>query len=127
MRHIVVRNSFAFDEMMIILVCTKVPENLETIKKDILNNFSKIKSLYLNLNPKRTNVILGDEDILIWGSSTIKDRIGNLTFEISPKSFFQVNSMQTEVLYSQVVKYLRNIDAEIVFDVYSGIGTIPCS
>ncbi|ABP66103.1 RNA methyltransferase, TrmA family [Caldicellulosiruptor saccharolyticus DSM 8903] len=124
LRHIVVRNSFAFDEMMIILVCTKVPENLETIKKDILNNFSKIKSLYLNLNPKRTNVILGDEDILIWGSSTIKDRIGNLTFEISPKSFFQVNSMQTEVLYSQVVKYLRNIDAEIVFDVYSGIGTI---
>jgi len=124
LRHIVVRNSFAFNEMMLILVCTKVPEDLENIKKDILNKFPNIKSLYVNLNPKRTNVILGEEDILIWGSNTIKDKIGNLIFEISPKSFFQVNSIQTELLYNQVVKYLRNIDAEVVFDVYSGIGTI---
>lgn len=124
LRHIVVRNSFAFDEMMIILVCTKVPENLEAIKKDILNGFPEIKSLYLNLNPKKTNVILGDKDILVFGKETIKDKIGNFIFEISPKSFFQVNSVQTEVLYSQVVKYLQNVEAEVVFDIYSGIGTI---
>lgn len=88
MRYIVVRNLFVFDEMMFIFVCIKVFENLEVIKKDILDKFFKIKFFFVNLNFKRINVILGEEDILIWGSSIIKDKIGNLIFEIFLKFFF---------------------------------------
>ncbi|WAM31320.1 23S rRNA (uracil(1939)-C(5))-methyltransferase RlmD [Caldicellulosiruptor naganoensis] len=124
LRHIMIRRSFAFDQMMIVLICTKMPDKIEEVKEELVTSFSNLKSLYVNVNNKKTNVILGEKDILIWGSPTISDKIGKLLFEISPKSFFQVNSAQTEVLYSQVVKYLMNIEAEVVFDIYSGIGTI---
>jgi len=124
LRHIMVRRSFAFDEMMILLVCTKVPDRIEDIKNELVSTFPNLKSLYVNINNKKTNVILGEKDILIWGSPNIKDKIGNLLFEISPKSFFQVNTIQTEKLYNQVVKFLKEVGGKIIFDLYSGIGTI---
>lgn len=124
LRHIMVRSSFAFDEIMVVLVCKSMPNNIEGIKNDLIKKLPNLESLYVNINDKKTNVILGDKDILLWGNSTIKDKIDNLLFEISPRSFFQVNSIQTEKLYNQVVRFLKQVGGEIVFDAYSGIGTI---
>ncbi len=123
-RHIMVRRSFAFDQMMIVLVCTRMPDRIEEIKEELIKSFPNLKSLYVNINSKKTNVILGEKDILVWGSPAISDKIGNLLFEISPESFFQVNTVQTEKLYNQVVRYLTEVGGRVVFDLYSGIGTI---
>ncbi len=83
-----------------------------------------VKSIYLNINKERTNVILGTENILLYGSETITDSIGKYSFMISPHSFFQVNPVQTEVLYSKALEYAGLTGSETVFDLYCGIGTI---
>ncbi len=83
-----------------------------------------IKSFYLNINTESTNVILGRKNILLYGSKTITDMIGGYRFLISPHSFFQVNPVQTEVLYSKALEYAALTGTETVFDLYCGIGTI---
>lgn len=85
---------------------------------------SAIKSIYLNVNTANTNVIMGPKNILLYGSETITDTIGNYRFFISPQSFFQVNPVQTEVLYSKAMEYAALSGEETVFDLYCGIGTI---
>ncbi|MGO0290039.1 methyltransferase domain-containing protein, partial [Enterococcus faecalis] len=77
-----------------------------------------------NVNPKRTNVIFGDETILLHGSEKITDTIFDLKFEISARSFYQVNPQQTEVMYQKVKEYAALTGNEIVVDAYCGIGTI---
>ncbi len=83
-----------------------------------------IISIYLNVNTKNTNVILGNKNILLYGSETISETIGKYKFNISPHSFFQINPVQTEVLYSKVLEYAGLNGTETVFDLYCGIGTI---
>ena len=85
---------------------------------------SEIKSIYLNINTENTNVILGRKNILLYGNKTITDMIGGYRFLISPHSFFQVNPVQTEVLYSKALEYAALTGNETVFDLYCGIGTI---
>ncbi|MDK2901953.1 MAG: rRNA (uracil1939-C5)-methyltransferase, partial [Thermosediminibacterales bacterium] len=81
-------------------------------------------SIVLNINRENTNVILGKENITIYGSDRIRDYIGNLQFLISPLSFFQVNPIQMQVLYDRAVEYTSLTGKETVFDLYSGTGTI---
>ncbi len=83
-----------------------------------------IKSIYLNINTNNTNIILGNDNILLYGSETITDTIGEYRFNISPHSFFQVNPIQTEVLYAKALEYAGLTGDETVFDLYCGIGTI---
>jgi 23S rRNA (uracil1939-C5)-methyltransferase len=78
----------------------------------------------LNINKKKTNVILGDRNIVIFGEEAIYDYIGEFKFRISPLSFFQVNPIQTEVLYNKALEYADLKGDETVFDAYCGIGTI---
>ncbi|MEZ0537289.1 23S rRNA (uracil(1939)-C(5))-methyltransferase RlmD [Caldicellulosiruptoraceae bacterium PP1] len=124
LRHVLIRKSFAFDTMMIVFVTTKMPKEVDKIKEYLVTRINNLKSLYININDKKTNVILGENEYLIYGEKTIKDKIGKYTFEISPKSFFQVNSEQVNTLYSKVVEYLGNSKLNTIFDAYCGIGTI---
>lgn len=86
-----------------------------------------LKSVSLNINREKTNRILGDKCITIWGSDYITDYIGDVRFHISPMSFFQVNPMQTKVLYDKAVEYAALEADDVVWDLYCGIGTISLS
>ena len=124
-RHIMIRKGFKTNEVMVVLVATKteVP-HIEAFKNMILNELSNIKSIILNVNPKNTNVILGEECITLYGEDVITDYIGEFKFNISPLSFFQVNPIQTEVLYNKALEYANLSGEEVVFDAYCGTGTI---
>lgn len=93
------------------------------INKDKSNNY-EITSIYQNINKKDTSIILGPKNIKLYGEGRIIDCIGEYKFFISPKSFFQVNPIQTEILYDKVVEYLNLKGHETVVDLYCGIGTI---
>ena len=84
----------------------------------------QITSISLNINKENTNVILGDQIILLYGEPYITDYIGNVAFQISPLSFFQVNPVQTKVLYDTALEYADLTGNETVWDLYCGIGTI---
>jgi len=144
LRHIVTRVGFHTGEVMVVLVIngTSLPFCEELIERLTLEigvasespgespafvdarNMHGIKSVYLNINTQNTNVILGQKNILLYGSETIMDTIGSYRFLISPHSFFQVNPIQTEILYGKVLEYANLTGNETVFDLYCGIGTI---
>ncbi|MEA4849276.1 MAG: 23S rRNA (uracil(1939)-C(5))-methyltransferase RlmD [Clostridiaceae bacterium] len=124
-RHIVTRKGFRTGEVMVCIVingddlpCGKA---LVEMLKDRVGN---LRSVVLNVNKKKTNVILGDRNIVIYGEEAIYDYIGEFRFKISPLSFFQVNPVQTEVLYNKALEYADLKGGETVFDAYCGIGTI---
>lgn len=125
LRHVMVRKGFKTGEIMVVLVINgdKLVKSDELVNK-LLENFSDIKSIILNVNTRNTNIILGDKNICIYGQKYITDYIGSFKFEISPLSFFQVNPIQTEVLYEKALEYAGLSGNETVFDLYCGIGTI---
>jgi 23S rRNA (uracil1939-C5)-methyltransferase len=131
-RHIMTRVGFNTGEVMVVLVIngSSLPHADELVRlltKAGENGDSGegvVKSIYLNMNTKNTNVILGDKNILLYGSETITDTIGKYKFNISPHSFFQVNPVQTEVLYRKALEYAGLTGTETVFDLYCGTGTI---
>ena len=124
-RHIMIRKGFTTNEVMVVIVSTKdkVPYIKEFIN-EIVEKIDGIKSIVLNVNKENTNVILGQECITLWGEDTITDYIDNFKFNISPLSFFQVNPVQTEKLYSKALEYAGLTGEETVFDAYCGTGTI---
>ena len=124
-RHIMIRKGFTTNEVMVVLVATKdkVPYINEFIN-EIVEKIDGIKSIVLNVNKENTNVILGQECITLWGEDTITDYIDHFKFNISPLSFFQVNPVQTEKLYSKALEYAGLTGEETVFDAYCGTGTI---
>jgi len=111
--------------VMIILVVTteKIP-GLKSLIQGISARFPEVKSIVLNINNKKGSVIPGDKNITVYGQDTIADKLGNYVFHISPLSFFQVNPVQTEILYEKVLEYAALTGNETVFDLYCGIGTI---
>ncbi len=124
-RHIVTRKGFKTGEIMICIVVNgeKLPFESELIVK-LRENIHGLKSVVLNKNMKKTNVILGDKNRIIFGEEAIYDYIGDVKFKISPLSFFQVNPVQTEVLYNKALEYANLSGNETVIDAYCGIGTI---
>jgi len=124
-RHIMIRKAFKTGEVMVVIVTNseKLPYKNEFVDL-IVNNIKGIKSVIQNVNGKKTNVILGEKCIALWGEATITDYIGKFAFKISPLSFFQVNPIQTEVLYNKALEYADLKGNEVVFDAYCGAGTI---
>ena len=125
LRHVVIRIGFKTDQIMVIFV-TKTPylPHKKLLCQHLTSQFPNIKSIAHNVNPHVTNVIFGDETNTICGEDYIADSLDGLDFLISPRSFYQVNPVQAEVMYKLVVDY-ANINADdIVFDAYCGIGTI---
>jgi len=125
LRHIMVRHGYKTKETMLVFITrTKDFPNKKAIISEITSTFPNIKSIVQNINPKRTNVILGDETRVLWGSEYIYDYIGPIKFAISAKSFYQVNPEQTKVLYEKALEYANLTGQETVIDAYCGIGTI---
>ncbi|WP_040984768.1 23S rRNA (uracil(1939)-C(5))-methyltransferase RlmD [Oceanobacillus jeddahense] len=125
LRHIMIRTGHFTGEMMVVLVTrtAKLPGK-ERMIEELREKFPFIKSIVQNINDQRTNVILGKKTKVLWGASYIHDTIGDLTFAISPKSFYQVNPVQTKVLYDKALEYAAIDENDVVVDAYCGIGTI---
>lgn len=125
LRHLVTKVGFETKEVMVVLVANgkKLPY-LNELASVLKENVPGFKTLVLNTNREKTNVILGKENKVIYGDGKINDYIGDLVFEISPLSFFQVNPSQTEVLYNKALEYADLKENDTVFDIYCGIGTI---
>ena len=125
LRHIMVRTAFKTDEVMVVLVTKdkNLPHKEELINK-LIENLQGVVSIIQNINSQKTNVVLGKESIVLWGKDKIIDYIGNFKFAITPLSFFQVNPIQTEVLYNKALEYAGLKGNEVVFDAYCGTGTI---
>lgn len=125
LRHIIVKVGIKTNQFMCVLVINgkKIPEQ-EKLVKSIVAEFEEVKSIILNVNMKKTNVILGQDNINIFGDGFIQDRLGEYVFNISPLSFYQVNPIQAERLYELAVEKANISKDDIVFDLYCGIGTI---
>ncbi|MGV8983261.1 23S rRNA (uracil(1939)-C(5))-methyltransferase RlmD [Clostridium sp.] len=125
LRHIVIRKGFKTGEVMVVLVTNgkSLPHKEEFIAI-MTKKIQGIVSIVQNINKEKTNVILGDRCVTLWGKDTITDYIAEFKFEVSPLSFFQVNSIQTEVLYSKALEYANLSGGEVVLDAYCGTGTI---
>ncbi|RYG73304.1 23S rRNA (uracil(1939)-C(5))-methyltransferase RlmD [Lentibacillus lipolyticus] len=125
LRHIMVRTGEQTNDAMIVLVTrTKELPHKDKLVKELTETYPHIKSIVHNINDRRTNVILGKETEVIWGDEYIYDKIGDVTFAISPQSFYQVNPKQTKVLYEQAMEYAQIGSTDTVVDAYCGIGTI---
>ncbi|MEW4371800.1 23S rRNA (uracil(1939)-C(5))-methyltransferase RlmD [Paenibacillus kandeliae] len=125
LRHVVVKVGFSTNEMMVVLVTNgeRLPSKPEWIER-IRAEMPQVVSICQNINTKQTNVIFGDETRVLWGNEVIHDYIGDVKFAISARSFYQVNPLQTEVLYEKAVQYAGLTGKETVIDAYCGIGTI---
>ena len=124
-RHVIVRVGFKTDEVMVVIVTrTAEFENKEKVIETLINKFPQIKSIAQNVNPKITNVIFGEETKVLYGEPYIYDELNGIRFAISPRSFYQVNPIQTEILYAKAVEFAGLTGDEVVFDAYCGIGTI---
>lgn len=123
-RHLLIRKGFKTGELMVCLVVTskKFPHSEEFVQ--CLRGIPGMKSVTLNINAEKTNVILGKEVVVLDGQGYITDILGGLKFQISPLSFYQVNPVQCEKLYSKALEYADLSGEEEVWDVCCGIGTI---
>lgn len=123
-RHILVKIGFHTGQIMVCLVINgkNLPHKEILIQR--LQNIKGMTSIVCNINREKTNVILGKQNHVIWGKEYIIDNIGELEFEISPLSFFQVNPIQTNVLYQKALEFAQLNGNETVLDLYCGIGTI---
>lgn len=127
-RHIYIRQAAVTGEMMVCIICTsgKLPAVDELIKL-LQQAAPALVSLSVNINPRRTNVILGDTDYTLWGAEAIVDELCGLRFRLSPHSFYQVNHAQTEKLYRLATQAAALTGKETLLDLYCGTGTIGLS
>lgn len=123
-RHIVIKVGLRTHEIMCILVLNgkKIPYEQELV--EMLVKTYNVKTVIKNINTKNTNVILGNENVVIHGDGYIYDILGDCTFKISPMSFYQINPIQAEVLYNTAIEMGNLSKEDILFDLYCGIGTI---
>ena len=127
-RRVFVRTGFNSRELMVVISSNK--EKIKNLDKliDKLSNTNygtySLKSIILNVNTNKNNLVLGNKNITLWGADTISDSILGLNFSISPHSFFQVNPIQTEVLYNKAIELANLNNTQTVLDIYCGIGTI---
>ena len=124
-RHIVIKVGIKSGQIMCVLVVNgkDIPQE-KSLVNELIIKFPEIKTIVKNVNIKNTNVILGYENINLYGDGLIEDKLGEYTFKISPLSFYQVNPIQAEKLYNLGVEMAQISKEDIVFDLYCGIGTI---
>ena len=125
LRHVLVRRGFTTGEIMVVLVLgsTILPSKNNFVKA-LRKEHPEITTVVLNVNDKKTSMVLGEKEKTIYGPGYIRDVLCGCTFRISPKSFYQVNPVQTEVLYQTAIRFADLSGKETVIDAYCGIGTI---
>ena len=125
LRHVMVRRGFKSGEIMVILVLgSPILPSKNNFVKALRKEHPEITTVVLNVNDKKTSMVLGEKEKPIYGPGFIKDELCGCTFRISPKSFYQVNPVQTEILYNTAIEYAGLKGKETIIDAYCGIGTI---
>lgn len=125
LRHVLVKRSFSTGEIMVVLVVTEPVFKLQKyFVKELTDRYPEIESIILNINDRFTPVVLGRQEKVIYGREYIEDELCGLKFRISAKSFYQINPLQTEVLYSKAIEFAGLTGNEYVLDAYCGTGTI---
>lgn len=125
LRHVLVRRAVATGEVMVVLVlASPILPSKNNFVKALRGKHPEISTIVLNVNDKKTSMILGERNITLYGKGYIEDVLCGLTFCISPSSFYQINPAQTEKLYCKAVEYAGLTGTEKVIDAYCGIGTI---
>lgn len=125
LRHVLVRRGFTSGEIMVVLVLSsQILPGKNNFIKALRDVHPEITTIVLNVNNQKTSMILGDYEKPIYGSGFIKDELCGNIFRISPKSFYQINPVQTEILYRTAIEYAELTGKETVLDAYCGIGTI---
>lgn len=124
-RHVLIKVGFASNQVMVVLVnsSTVFPSKNNFIKV-LLQKHPEITTVVLNVNNKKTSMILGDYEKVLYGKGYIEDTLCGCTFQVSPKSFYQINPIQTEKLYNKAIEIADLSGSETVIDTYCGIGTI---
>lgn len=125
LRHVMVRRGFKSGEIMVILVLgSPILPSKNNFVKALRKEHPEISTVVININDKKTSMVLGERENTIYGKGFIRDELCGCNFRISPKSFYQVNPVQTEVLYQTAIDYAGLTGKETVIDAYCGIGTI---
>lgn len=125
LRHVLVRRGFHSGEIMVVLVAVSpIFPSKNNFVKALRKEHPEITTIVLNVNDKRTSMVLGERNITLYGPGFIKDTLCGKRFRISPNSFYQVNPVQTERLYRTAIRFAELSGKETVIDAYCGIGTI---
>ncbi len=125
LRHVLVRRGFQSGQVMVVLVAAHPIFPLKKhFVKALLQQHPEITTVVLNINAQKTSMVLGEREEVLYGPGYIEDTLCDLTFRISPRSFYQINPTQTEVLYSEAIRLAALTGRETVLDAYCGIGTI---
>lgn len=125
LRHVLVRRGFQSGEVMVVLVLgSPILPSKNNFVKAIRKLHPEITTIVININNKRTSMILGEKETVIYGKGYIEDTLCGCVFRISPKSFYQINPVQTEILYRKAIAYAGLTGNETIVDAYCGIGTI---
>lgn len=125
LRHVLVKRGFQSGEVMVVLVSAKPAfPSVHNFVKALLEKHPEITTVILNVNPYATNLVLGPSERVLYGRGYIEDTLCGKVFRISAKSFYQVNPVQTEILYGKAMDFAALTGTETVIDAYCGIGTI---
>lgn len=125
LRHVLVRTGHVSGQIMVVLVlASPIMPSKNNFVKALLKLHPEITTIVVNVNDRRTSMILGDKEQVIYGKGYIEDELCGKTFRISPKSFYQVNVVQTEKLYGKAMEFAGLTGKEVVLDAYCGTGTI---
>lgn len=124
-KHVLIKTSYHKNEVMVVFISykKKIFQINEIIQK-LVKEFPEIRTVIQNINPRHDNVILGEEEKVLYGDGFIEDTLLGNTYKISMKSFYQINPRQVEVLYSKAIEYAHFKPTDVVIDAYCGIGTI---
>jgi len=125
LRHVLIRVGYNSREILVIFVLSSsIMPSKNNFVKALVKQYPEITSIVINVNDKKTSMVLGDKEQVIYGKGYIIDKLCGKTFKISPKSFYQVNPVQTEMIYNKAIEYANLTGNETVIDAYCGTGTI---
>ncbi|MGN0489765.1 MAG: 23S rRNA (uracil(1939)-C(5))-methyltransferase RlmD [Ruminococcus sp.] len=125
LRHVLVKRGFSSGEIMVVLVTGEEQfKSKRSFINALLQRHPEITTIVQNINNRRTSLVLGNKSIVLYGEGTIKEQLCGYTFSISPKAFYQINPVQTEILYNKAMKFAEISKDDIVIDAYCGTGTI---
>ncbi len=125
LRHVLVKRGFKSGQIMVVLVTgtAEFPKKRSFVNA-LLSRHPEITTIVWNYNPKKTSLVLGEKEEVLFGSGKIEEQLGKFTFRISPKAFYQINPVQTQVLYNKAIEFADLKGEETVIDAYCGTGTI---
>lgn len=128
LKTVMIRIGAETEEIQVVFITNskKLPKKRELIEQ-LATTFPQIVSIMQNVQDKKTSLVMGDETFLLWGKQTIEERLDNLTFDLSARAFFQLNPIQTRLLYSEVKKALNPKPTDTIIDAYCGVGIIGLS